>query len=88
MKIFFMFSVIIFMMEKKILGQVLILFGSLLLIIGILILSFKDNSFLGKLPGDIRIEKENFSLYIPITTMILISLILTILFNIIFKIFR
>ena len=76
------------MMEKKILGQVLILFGSLLLIIGILILSFKDNSFLGKLPGDIRIEKENFSLYIPITTMILISLILTILFNIIFKIFR
>jgi hypothetical protein len=29
--------------------------------------------FLGKLPGDIRIERDNFKIYIPITTMLLIS---------------
>jgi uncharacterized protein HemY len=32
--------------------------------------------FLGKLPGDIRIERENYRIYIPITTMLLISLII------------
>lgn len=36
-------------------------------------------NFLGKLPGDIRIEKENFSVYIPITSMLLLSLLITLL---------
>ena len=40
-------------------------------------------SWLGRLPGDIRIEKENFSFYLPITTSILISLILSGLFYLI-----
>lgn len=37
------------------------------------------------LPGDIFIKKENLVIYIPITTMILISLVLTLLINLIFK---
>ncbi len=40
-------------------------------------------SWLGRLPGDIRIEKENFSFYFPITTSVLISLILSGLFYLI-----
>jgi hypothetical protein len=39
--------------------------------------------FLGRLPGDIVIERENFRLYIPITTMILVSVVLSLLFALI-----
>ena len=39
----------------------------------------------GRLPGDIVIERENFKLYFPITTMILISLLLSLLFQLIIK---
>ena len=40
---------------------------------------------LGKLPGDIAVEKENFSFYFPITTMIIVSIIVS-LFYLIYKI--
>ncbi|XOV92335.1 MAG: DUF2905 domain-containing protein [Bacteroidota bacterium] len=57
-------------------GKTLIYIGILLIIIGILI-SFGGKINLGKLPGDIIIKRENFTFYFPITTMILLSLILS-----------
>jgi hypothetical protein len=42
--------------------------------------------WIGHLPGDIRIEKDNFRFYFPVTTMILVSVIVTILLRIIKKI--
>ncbi|MCX7589489.1 MAG: DUF2905 domain-containing protein [bacterium] len=63
-------------------SKLLILFGIILIFTG-LIFSGKFNS-LGKLPGDIFIQKENFTFYFPITTMILISLIISLIF-VIFK---
>ena len=39
--------------------------------------------WIGRLPGDIRIERENFKFYFPITTMILLSLLLTLIVNIV-----
>ena len=61
-----------------------IIAGIILILTG-LILHFAPWLFrwFGKLPGDIRIEKENSRLYIPITSMILISVILTLVVNII-----
>jgi len=61
-------------------GKVLIFVGILLIIAG-LIIYFAGNrlSWLGHLPGDIRIVKENIRIYIPITTMIIISVILTLI---------
>ena len=56
-------------------GKILILIGLVLVIVGS-ILAFAPNIPLGRLPGDIRIERENFSFYFPITTCILISLLL------------
>ena len=45
--------------------------------------------FAGKLPGDISIKKENFSFYFPLSTSILVSIILTIIINVVlFIIFR
>ncbi|MEX1189830.1 MAG: DUF2905 domain-containing protein [Bacteroidia bacterium] len=56
-------------------GKMVFLIGIVLILIGGFLWLFGDKlNWLGKLPGDIRIEKEGFSLYIPITTMILISL--------------
>ncbi|NMB99498.1 MAG: DUF2905 domain-containing protein [Thermoanaerobaculaceae bacterium] len=75
-------------MDKRFLGFVLISASFLLAVMGILLLLEKPFSFFGKLPGDIRIEKENFSIYIPITSMALISLILTLLLNIISRFFK
>ncbi|WP_221406655.1 DUF2905 domain-containing protein [Ekhidna lutea] len=56
-------------------GKILILIGLVLVVIGA-ILEFAPNIPLGRLPGDIRIEKENFTFYFPITTCIVISLLL------------
>ncbi|WP_223274589.1 DUF2905 domain-containing protein [Salibacter halophilus] len=50
----------------------------LLLIVGALLFFLGDKlSWLGNLPGDIRIERENVKIYIPITTMILLSVVLS-----------
>jgi hypothetical protein len=66
-------------------GKVLIFFGILLIILGLIFLFIDKIPLLGKLPGDIRIEKKNFVFYFPLTTSIILSLILTIIINIILR---
>lgn len=58
-------------------GKVLIIAGLIIVAIGLAILFSDKISFLGKLPGDIRIERENFRFYFPLGTSILLSIILT-----------
>jgi hypothetical protein len=61
-----------------------IIAGIVLIIIGVLLyLTPWMFSWFGKLPGDIRIEKGNSKVFIPITSMIVINVILTIVINII-----
>jgi uncharacterized protein (UPF0305 family) len=62
------------------LGKYIILAGIALLVIGILIY-FAGNKlhWIGNLPGDIKIEKENFKFYFPITTMIILSALITLI---------
>jgi uncharacterized protein HemY len=59
-------------------GRLLIILGIVILIVG-LIVTFLPSLRLGRLPGDIVIRRGNWSVYIPIVTSILISLILTLL---------
>ena len=67
-------------------GKYIMLIGGAVVIIGLVIYFFHDKlHWIGHLPGDIRIEKENFRFYFPIVTMLLISLILTIVINLIKK---
>jgi hypothetical protein len=61
-------------------GKILIIAGILLIIAGILFLFAGKIPFLGKLPGDIVVQKKNFTLYFPIATSILLSIILSIIF--------
>ena len=67
-------------------GKYIIALGVIIVIIGVIIYFFGDKlHWLGRLPGDIKIEKENSRFYFPITTMILFSLVLTVLINLIKK---
>lgn len=63
------------------LGKVLILVGVVLALLGGLLLVAGKIPYLGRLPGDIVIRRENWSVYFPLTTSILISILLTLLFS-------
>jgi hypothetical protein len=67
-------------------GKVLAILGAVLLTLG-LVLHFWPGAFgwFGKLPGDIRIEKGKGVVFIPLTSMILLSLALTVLVNLFFR---
>ena len=69
-------------------GKLIILVGVILVIIGVII-SFVGNRFgwFGNLPGDLKIEKENVRIYFPVTTMIIVSIILSFLIWLFKKIF-
>jgi hypothetical protein len=69
-------------------GKIIITGGILIVMIGIIIYFFHDYfKWIGKLPGDIRIERENFRFYFPLATMIVFSLLITIIINIFKKLF-
>ena len=59
-------------------GKYIIMAGVLVILAGVLVYFFHDKlNWIGRLPGDIRVEKENFKFYFPITTMILFSLLVS-----------
>jgi hypothetical protein len=65
-------------------GKYIIVAGVIIILLGIVIYFFHDKlNWIGRLPGDIRIEKENFRFYFPITTMIIFSLAITAIIQII-----
>jgi hypothetical protein len=61
-------------------SKLLIIGGILLIFSGLFLYMFGKIPGIGKLPGDFLIKRENFTIYIPVTTSLLISLILSILF--------
>ena len=66
-------------------GKTLMVFGVLLFLIGVAVYFGGKYTALGRLPGDIHIERENFSFHFPIVTSILVSLVLTVLLNLFFS---
>ncbi len=69
-------------------GKILIIAGIILVISGVVIY-FAGNRFgwFGHLPGDIRIEKENMKIYFPITTMLILSIVVSVILWIVKKLF-
>jgi hypothetical protein len=63
-------------------GKMLIIAGVVLIVAGLAFIFADKVPFLGRLPGDISIQKERFSFYFPITTCIIISIVLSIIFAI------
>jgi len=64
---------------KSPMSQLLITIGVVLVLVGLL-WPLLQKSGLGRLPGDIVVEKENFRFYFPLATSIIISLLLTLLY--------
>ena len=69
-------------MEPRSLGLVIIAAGVSLAVVGIAVY-YGGFSWFGRLPGDIRYQGENTRVFIPITSMILTSLVLTLLANLV-----
>jgi uncharacterized protein HemY len=66
-------------------GKILIIVGIIVLLAGIFIQYVERIPFLGKLPGDIAIERPNFKFYFPITTSILVSILISLILFLINK---
>lgn len=62
------------------LGRILLIFGGIILAAGLLLL-LASRLGLGRLPGDIVIRGENYVFYFPLATMIIVSVVLTLIFN-------
>ena len=60
-------------------GRVLILTGVFLVVLGIMLVAGHSIPWLGRCPGDLFVKKGNFSFYFPMTSCILVSLVLTLL---------
>ncbi len=61
-------------------AKTLIIFGAILIAVGALLNFAHKIPFIGRLPGDIYIQKKDFSFYFPLTTSILISVLLSLIF--------
>jgi hypothetical protein len=62
-------------------GRFLIIIGVVTAILGVILWAGFAPKWLGRLPGDIRIDRGNFGLYFPIVTCIVISIVLTLIFS-------
>lgn len=69
------------------LGRMLIFLGILLVVLGgfVLLLGRLGHIGFGRLPGDIVIQRENFSCFFPLASMILLSILLTIILNLLVR---
>lgn len=69
-------------------GKYLMIGGIIILITGALVYFFNDQfKWFGNLPGDVKIKSENTRFYFPVVTMLIISVVLTLIINIIRKFF-
>jgi len=63
------------------LGKFLVILGVVIVVLGLLLWSGIGTGWLGRLPGDIRIERGNSAFYLPIVTCIVISIVLSLIFS-------
>jgi len=71
------------------LGKIIVGIGLLLVILGLCLWFFADKlSWFGHLPGDIRVEHPNFRFYAPLTSMVIISIVLSIVLSILARFFK
>jgi Zn-dependent protease with chaperone function len=67
-------------------GKIIMLFGVILVLVG-LVLTYAPwlVNWFGKLPGDIRIQNEKSFVFIPIVSMVVVSIVLTLIINLFFR---
>jgi Protein of unknown function (DUF2905) len=68
-------------------GKLIVIIGVVTTLVGLVMWSGIAPKWLGRLPGDIRIERQHSAFYFPIVTCIILSIVLSLLFSL-FSIFR
>ena len=63
------------------LGRMLAIFGGVIVVVGLALWAAVGAGWLGRLPGDIRIERGNTAFYFPVVTCIIVSIVLTLLMS-------
>jgi hypothetical protein len=66
-------------------GKLLILAGGAILLVGVVFLLVGRTGFLGRLPGDLTFSNGNFTCVVPIASMLLLSLLLTLVVNVVLR---
>ncbi len=69
-------------------ARLLIAVGIVTLVIGLLLLLWPRIPMIGRLPGDITIQKDGFRLFVPIASSIIISIVLTVIVNVVLRLVR
>ena len=70
------------------LGRMLMLLGGVLVLLGLLLVLAPKLPFLSRIPGDMVLRRGELTIYFPIVTMLLVSVGLTIVLNVILRLFR
>jgi len=65
-------------MDERSAGILIVVLGAVAVVVGLLVMT-GALSWFGRLPGDIRYESDNVRVYVPITTMIIVSVVLSLL---------
>lgn len=68
-------------------ARLLIVVGLITAGLGFLLLAAGRVPFLGRLPGDLRFETDSVTIYVPLVTMLLVSLVLTVILNVVIRLF-
>ena len=72
----------------KDLGKILVVAGVVMAAAGLFLMAGSRIPYLGRLPGDIRWSGDGWSFYFPLTTCILLSVVLTLLLNLVLRLLR
>jgi hypothetical protein len=75
-------------MDVSVLGRWLIVFGALIAVMGVVLLLSGRIPWLGHLPGDIVYQRDGVTVYIPVATMLVVSIVLTFVLNLAARLFR
>ena len=70
------------------LGRMLMLLGGVLVLLGLLLVLAPKLPFLSRVPGDLVLRRGELTIYFPIVTMLLVSVGLTIILNVVLRLFR
>ena len=70
------------------LGKILVIVGVIAIIVGVILIWSPRIPFLGKLPGDVLVKRENFTFYFPLATSIVLSLLLSLILYMIRRFFQ
>jgi len=72
----------------EMMGKMLLTFGAILMILGLLLMVLGRVPFIGRLPGDIQIKRSNLFCYFPLMSGIVLSIVATIVLNLIMWLLR